>query len=197
VRVLGRIRLSQDSRESTSVERQREVIESWASAHKHEVIGWASDVNISGSVRPFDTPGFAPWLDQRASDWDIVCVWKLDRLGRNAIQLSELFGWCQDRDKIVVSCSESIDLSTWAGRMLASVIAGLAEGELEAIRERTRASRDKLRSSARWPGGKPPYGYKAVPVDGGGWTLVEDQEAAEVIRRVVRGLLDGATLTAL
>ena len=115
--------------------------------------------------------------------------------GAQRDQLSELFGWCQEHGKILVSTSESIDLSTWAGRMLASVIAGLAEGELEAIRERTRASRAKLRSSARWPGGKPPYGYKAVPLDGGGWTLVEDREAAGVIRRIVRELLDGASLT--
>ncbi len=194
-RVLGRVRLSQDREESTSVERQREVIEQWAQAHGHSVIGWAQDLNVSGSVRPFEAPGFAPWLDQRASEWDIVCAWKLDRLGRNAIQLSELFGWCNDHGKILVSTSESIDLSSWAGRMLASVIAGLAEGELESIKERTRASRAKLRSLARWPGGKPPFGYKAVPIDGGGWTLVEDREAAEVIRRIVRGLLDGATLT--
>jgi site-specific DNA recombinase len=79
--------------------------------------------------------------------------------------------------------------------MLAGVIAGLAEGELESIRERVRESRAKLRRLARWPGGKPPYGYKAVPLDGGGWTLIEDPEAAAVIRRVVGGLLDGATLT--
>jgi site-specific DNA recombinase len=194
-RVLGRVRLSQDREESTSVERQREVIEQWAQAHGHEVIGWAQDTNVSGSVRPFEAPAFAPWLDQRASEWDIVCAWKLDRLGRNAIQLSELFGWCQAHGKILVSTSESIDLSTWAGRMLAGVIAGLAEGELEGIRERVRASRAKLREAARWPGGKPPYGYKAVPLSGGGWTLIEDPEAAAVIRRIVRELLDGGTLT--
>jgi len=193
-RVLGRVRLSRSTEESTSIERQREVIEQWASAHRHHVIGWAEDVDVSGSVRPFDTPGLGPWLD-RMGEFDILAAWKLDRLGRNAIQLSELFGWCQTNGKTLVSCSESIDLGTWAGRMLAGVIAGLAEGELEAIRERTRASRAKLREAARWPGGKPPYGYKAVPLDGGGWTLVEDREAASVVRRIVRDLLDGATLT--
>jgi site-specific DNA recombinase len=195
LRVLGRVRLSQDRLESTSVERQREVIEQWAQAHHHQIVGWAEDISVSGSVRPFDTPGLGPWLDQRAAEWDVICAWKLDRLGRNAIQLSELFGWCQTHGKTVVSTSESIDLSTWAGRMLAGVIAGLAAGELEAIRERTRASRAKLRESARWPGGKPPYGYKAVPLGGGGWRLVEDREAADSVRRIIRDLLDGATLT--
>lgn len=194
LRVLGRVRLSRDREESTSIERQREVIESWALAHGHSVIGWAEDLDVSGSVRPFDTPGLGPWFD-KLEQWDILATWKLDRLGRNAIQLSELFGWMQTNNRTLVSCSESIDLSTWAGRMLAGVIAGLAEGELEAIRERTRASRAKLREAARWPGGKPPYGYRAVPLDGGGWTLAVDPEAAEVVRRIVRDLANGATLT--
>lgn len=214
-RVLGRVRLSRDREESTSVERQREEIQRWAQAHDHRIIGWAEDVDVSGSVRPFDTPGLGPWFD-KLEEWDILATWKLDRLGRNAIQLSELFGWCLENDRTLVSCSESLDLSSWAGRMLAGVIAGLAEGELEAIRERTRASRAKLREAARWPGGKPPYGYLAVPPgnvdprckppkvhrasclchDGPGWALKIDREARDVIQRIVDDLvLDGATLT--
>jgi site-specific DNA recombinase len=75
--------------------------------------------------------------------------------------------------------------------MLASVIAGLAEGELEAIRERTRASRAKLRDAARWPGGKPPYGYRAVPrTDGAGWSLEIDPESSRIVRRIVESVLD-------
>lgn len=195
LRVLGRLRLSRSTDESTSIERQRDVIQQWADANGHHVVGWAEDVDVSGSVDPFDTAALGEWLNQRAPEWDAVCAWKLDRLGRNAIQLNRLFGWCQEHGKTVVSCSESIDLGSWAGRMLASVIAGLAEGELEAIRERQRSSRAKLRESARWPGGKPPYGYRAVPRDGGGWSLQVDPEASEVVRRIVDDLLDGTPIT--
>ncbi len=160
------------------------------------MVGWAQDIDVSGSVDPFDTPALGPWLNDRAPEFDIVACWKLDRLGRNAIQLSKLFGWAQAHDKIIVSCSESIDLSTWAGRMLASVIAGLAEGELEAIRERQRSSRSKLRESARWPGGKPPYAYRAVRrADGAGWQLEVDPESSRVVRRIVDAVLDGTPIT--
>ncbi len=194
MRVLGRVRLSRSTEESTSVERQREVIQQWASANGHEIVGWAEDLDVSGSVDPFDTPGLGPWLNHRAGEWDVICSWKLDRLGRNAIQLNRLFGWCQDHDKTVVSCSESIDLGSWAGRMLASVIAGLAEGELEAIRERQRSSRSKLRQLGRWPGGKPPFGYRAVKTDDG-WRLVIDDDAELVVRRIVDSVLDGKPLS--
>jgi site-specific DNA recombinase len=97
MRVLGRLRLSRSTEESTSIERQREIIQQWADTNKHTVIGWAE---------------LGEWLNRRAPEWDILCAWKLDRLGRNAIQLNRLFGWCGEHDKTVVSCSESIDLST-------------------------------------------------------------------------------------
>ena len=117
MRVLGRLRLSRSTEESTSIERQREIIQQWADLNNHAVVGWASDIDVSGSVDPFDTPELGKWLNQRAPDWDIICAWKLDRLGRNAIQLNKLFGWWNEHGKTVVSCSESIDLGNWAGRM--------------------------------------------------------------------------------
>ena len=109
------------------------------------MVGGAKDIDVSGAVDPFETKQLGEWLNNRAPDFDIVCAWKLDRLARNAIQLYRLFGWCGEHDKTVVSCSESIDLGSWAGRMLASVIAGIAQGELEAIKERQRGSRQTTR----------------------------------------------------
>lgn len=183
-----------DRDESTSIERQREIIEQWSSANGHRIVGWAEDKNVSGSVDPFDTKGLGPWLGDRAPEWDIVCVWKLDRLGRDAIKMNAVFGWCIDHSKTIVSATEGIDLSTPVGRLIANVIAFLAEGERAAISERVRGSRAKLRQIARWPGGKPPYGYEAVELDGGvGYKLVIDTQAKAVVKRIVRDLLDGST----
>lgn len=195
-RVLGRLRLSRSTEESTSITRQREIIEQWAEANDHVIAGWAIDDGISGSVDPFDTPQLGDWLENRAPDFDLIACWKLDRLGRNAIKLNKLFGWCQDHDKTVVSCSESIDLGTPVGRLIANVIGFLAEGELESIRERVTGSKAKLRELGRWAGGKPPYGYKAAPnPDGVGWHLEIDPKAAKVVDRIVREVIDGKPLT--
>ena len=60
--------------------------------------GWASDIDVSGAVDPFETRQLGQWLGHRAPEWDILCAWKLDRLGRNAIQLNRLFGWCGEHD---------------------------------------------------------------------------------------------------
>lgn len=194
-RVLGRTRLSVDSDESTSIERQQEVITAWAEANGHTVVGWAEDTDVSGSVDPFDTPSFGDWLNNRADAFDVIVSWKLDRLSRNSIKLNKLFGWCIDHGKTVVSTAEAVDLGTPVGRLIANVIAFLAEGELEAMRERQLSSRRKLRESARWPGGKPPYGYYAVDnPQGSGKVLAIDPEAHAVVRRIVDQLLDGIPL---
>ncbi|MBS1692278.1 MAG: recombinase family protein [Actinobacteria bacterium] len=190
------MRLSRSTEESTSIERQREIIQQWTSANGHTLVGWAEDIDVSGSVDPFDTPGLGAWLGDRAAEWDVLCAWKLDRLGRDAVRLNKLIAWCQDHDKTMVSCTEGIDISTPVGRLIANVIAFLAEGELEAIRERQVSSRRKLRELARWPGGKPPYGYTAVRnADGAGWHLEVDPLAAAVVRRIMDNLLDGVPLT--
>jgi site-specific DNA recombinase len=105
LRVLGRLRLSRSTEESTSIERQREVIQQWADSGGHTVVGWAEDLDVSGAVDPFDTPALGEWLSRRAPDWDVLCAWKLDRLGRDAIRLNKLFGWAIDHGKTVVSAT--------------------------------------------------------------------------------------------
>lgn len=198
MRVLGRTRLSRSSEESTSIERQREIIESWANQHDHEIVGWAEDVDVSGSVDPFDTPELGSWLsDERKGEWDILCAWKMDRLARRTVPLHRLIGWTQDNDKTLVCIADNIDLSHWVGRLVASVIAGVAEGELEAIRERNAASHKKLREVGRWHGGQVIYGYTPAPHESGGWILVHDPEQVAVIHKVADLIIAGRSVRSI
>lgn len=201
LRVLGRIRLSREAGETgTSIERQREAIEQWAAMHGHEIIGWAIDSGVSGSLDPFDTPELGPWLaPARLKEWDALVAYRLDRLSRRVIPLNRLFGFVQEHGKTLASVSESLDLSTWIGRLVANVIAGVAEGELEAIRERNLSSQAKLRQLGRWHGAGVPYGFSTVKRQGGdilwvlpsgepvvadspGWYLVHNETEKRVLR---------------
>lgn len=68
-----------------------------------------------------------------------VVVWKLDRLSRRQHEgISLLAAWC-DQGVRVVSVTQQIDLNGAVGRMLASVMFGLAEIEQEYRRERQAA----------------------------------------------------------
>lgn len=190
-RVLGRVRLSRFTKESTSVERQQEIILNWAQANDHVVTAWAIDVDLSRSVDPWDAPELGPYLGrvEKMDEYDILAVWKLDRLGAGSIILHKVMSHCQKHDKTLVSVSENLDLSTWVGRMVAAVIAGLAEGELEAIKERTQGSQAKIRSLGRWHGGRHPFGYTPVK-ENDGWYLKIDPDSAEIVREIFRRVLN-------
>jgi DNA invertase Pin-like site-specific DNA recombinase len=70
---------------------------------------------------------------------DTVVVWKLDRLSRKTQEgINLLADWC-DRGVRVISVTQQIDLRGSVGRLLASVLFGLAEIEREYLRERQAA----------------------------------------------------------
>lgn len=195
--MLGRVRLSRFTEESTSVERQREAIESWAKIHGHVIVGWAVDVDFSRSIRPFDAPELGPWLNEpaKAAQWDILVAKRLDRLGAG-LKLAPLYSWCLENDKDIICTTQPFNLRTPEGRIIANVLAEIAQGEWEATQERVLDSRQKLRELGRWPGGQPPYGYVPVKTEDG-WLLEQDPHAVEVIRGMIALLSAGASLAGI
>lgn len=194
-RVVGRLRISRETEESTSLERQKELIIQWCDLHGHVIVGWAIDKDVSGSVDPFETKGLGAWLTEDAvSKYDILAAWKLDRYGRRVIPLNKLFGFCLDHGKALVCISDQIDLGTWVGRLVANVLAGVAEGELEAIKERTTASRAKLLKIGRWPGGAPPYWLEKYKADVG-YKLRPVPDRAKVVLQAIDDVINGASVS--
>ncbi|MGH7238611.1 MAG: recombinase family protein [Candidatus Saccharimonadales bacterium] len=65
-----------------------------------------------------------------------VVVWKLDRLARSLKEgVNILADWCK-RDVRVVSITQQIDLSGTVGHLIASLLFGVAEIELQHAKER-------------------------------------------------------------
>ncbi len=81
-------------------------------------------------------------------------VWKLDRISRRQLDgISVLADWC-DRRVRVVSMTQQIDLRGAVGRMVASVLFGVAEIELEYRRERQAAGIRVARKRGAYKGRK-------------------------------------------
>jgi Resolvase, N terminal domain len=68
-----------------------------------------------------------------------VVVWKLDRLGRSLQEgVSVLADWCQ-RGVRIIAITQQIDLSGPMGHLIASLLFGIAEIELQHAKERQAA----------------------------------------------------------
>src|SRR5271165_2624668 len=94
----------------------------------------------------------------------IVC-WRLDRLGRTASGLTRLFDELIAAGVTLVSLRDGIDLLTPAGRLIANVLASVAQYETEVRGERIRAGIDVKRARGeKWGNGRPKgSAHKATP----------------------------------
>jgi DNA invertase Pin-like site-specific DNA recombinase len=100
---------------------------------------------LSGASTREQRPGLASLLDY-ARPGDAIVVVGIDRLGRNAAEVMATIRELRDRDIVLRSLREGIDSSNATGRMVAGVLASLAELELELGRERRAAAREARRA---------------------------------------------------
>src|SRR6478609_5642875 len=100
---------------------------------------------LSGTSTRQQRPGLAALLDYARQD-DAIVVVGIDRLGRNAAEVMTTIRDLGERGIVLRSLREGIDTSNATGRMVAGVLASLAELELELGRERRSASREALRA---------------------------------------------------
>lgn len=191
------VRLSRLTDASTSPERQREVNTGWCHQHGATLAGEALDLDVSGSVSPFEREGLGPWLtDDPPEPWTVMVAWRLDRVSRSALDTLQLLEWLQERGKRLVTVDDGIDTGTSMGRLFVQIAGIFAQLERETIKERTLASRAALRAAGRYGGEQVQYGHKAVPLDGGGYRLDLDPVAAEGVKFAAREVLAGASVAA-
>jgi DNA invertase Pin-like site-specific DNA recombinase len=85
----------------------------------------------------------------------MVVVWKLDRLSRRLRDgVNILADWCERAMKVVV-ITQQIELNGAVGRMIAALLLGLAEIELEYRAERQAAGIEVARKKGIYKGRKP------------------------------------------
>ena len=148
-----------DQVDGTSLEEQRRMCEAAVTAHAWEVAEVYSDRGASGtsSTRPEWQRMLA---DCRSGKVQAVVVAKLDRFARkaaDAITETDRFG---DLGVTLVVVKEQIDMSTPAGRMMRTMLAGIAEMERDMIVDRTTNGQRAKARNGEWPGGRPPFGWR-------------------------------------
>jgi len=133
---------------------------------------------VSGSVAAAERPGFMRLFD-RMENGDVLIVTKLDRLGRNAMDIRQTVERLA-ASEIRVHCLAlgGVDLTSPAGKMTMQVISAVAEFERDLLIERTHAGIARAKASGK-RFGRPP-------------ALNEEQKQAVLLR-----IDDGASISAI
>lgn len=111
--------------------------------------------SISGSVAASERPGFVRLLD-RLEAGDVLVVTKLDRLGRNAMDVRATVERLTEIG-VRVHCLAlgGVDLTSAAGKMTMQVLAAVAEFERDLLIERTQAGISRAKAAGK-AFGRPP-----------------------------------------
>lgn len=86
---------------------------------------------------------------------DVLVVWKLDRLGRNLLEILELVEQLNRDGIMLVSLTENVDTTSAMGRAFFQIAMVFAELERSMISERTRAGMAAARAAGKTFGRKP------------------------------------------
>jgi putative DNA-invertase from lambdoid prophage Rac len=109
---------------------------------------WHEDT-ISGSTNAMGRPGFAAMLE-KVRDGETLIVSKLDRLGRDAIDVIATVRMLAERDiRVVVHSLGGVDLASPTGKLLVTMLAAVAEMERDLLIERTHAGIARARSEGK------------------------------------------------
>jgi putative DNA-invertase from lambdoid prophage Rac len=104
---------------------------------------------VSGSTAAMEREGFRKLVDKL--DWDdVLVVTKLDRLGRNAMDVrSTVERLAEMQVRVHCLALGGVDLTSAAGKMTMSVIAAVAEFERDLLVERTQAGLSRAKAQGK------------------------------------------------
>jgi len=169
-----------------SLDAQFEASAAYVLSQQHE--GWKlvsdryDDGGISGGT--LERPALQRLLtDIDAGRFDMVVVYKIDRLTRSLADFAKLVERLEQAGCSFVSVTQAFNTSSSMGRLTLNVLLSFAQFEREVTAERIR---DKIAASKKkglWMGGTLPLGYDKDP-DPNARRLIINQREAETVRRL-------------
>lgn len=153
---------------------------------------------VSGSVPVSQRPGFQRLMD-KMEDGDTLVVTKLDRIGRDSIDVQTTVKLFTEKGiRLIVLQLGNLDLTSSAGELMVKVLAAVADFERDLIVERTQAGQARARAEGKHMGrpSKTTEGQKREIVAklSQGATVSEVARVYEISRATVIGIRESAAV---
>jgi site-specific DNA recombinase len=170
-----------------SLEAQEDHCRQWAAANGYEV------------VLVYSEPGKSAKTDQRpafqsavrfvlAGGADAILVHRADRFARNLFDYLRYRSQLEAQERMILSATETFfNGFSPETRLLASIIMAVAEFIAARIGQETIKGTGQKAKVGKWPGGRPPVGYKRQDKD----TIIPDPETGPAISQSFRDFASG------
>lgn len=177
---VGYVRVSTEdqAKEGVSLDNQRKRINALCIAKDWELTHIYADEGRSG--RDLKRDGVQELIDDcKKHSFDVVVIYKLDRLTRSVKDLGTLIEIFDKADVAFSSVSDNFDTTTANGKLVLNILGSVAQWERDIISERTT---DALahKKSERQIYSRLPLGFELGP-DG---CLIENQEELAIIGKI-------------
>ncbi len=183
--IAGYVRVSTDRQaEKYSIPQQIELIENYCKAKEWDLVKLYTDDGYTGA--DIKRPALQELLT-KLDNFDLVLVYKLDRLSRSQRDTLELIDVFSKHNVKFASIQENFDTSTPLGMAMVGILAAFAQLERETIKERMALGRQGRTKKGLWrAGSNVPTGYSYI----NGHLVIREDEAAQ-IRKIYELCLDG------
>ena len=175
-----RVSTPDQAEEGESLDLQKERLSSYAQSQGWKITEVYEDAGLSGGSS--NRPAFQKLVkDSKQREFDVVLVYKIDRLSRSILDFHETMKIFQENNIDFVSLTQQFDTSTSTGRLMLNILVDFANFEREINVDRAKDSYLN-RLYKGFHSGRTPYGYKRT----NGNNLVIIPEEAEKVKRIFR-----------
>jgi putative DNA-invertase from lambdoid prophage Rac len=198
MRVFGysRVSTSEQADEGASLAAQQQQIAGYAMMKGWTVAEHFVERAVSGSTPLADRPEGKRLL-ATIGKGDVVVSAKLDRAFRSAADALAVLEELKDQGVALHLIDLGGDVcGNGISKMVFTILAAVAEGERDRIRERIRDAKRHLTSQGVFSGGSRPFGYDIV-LDGETRRMVPNPAEMAVVERMQAMRKDGATYRAI
>ncbi|MFH8358695.1 recombinase family protein [Streptomyces anulatus] len=209
------LRLSRDTDGSASIDTQRSAYQAWMEGPEFQ--RWLAELGVTRDqveVREYVDAGVSGArplelrkdmkrlmrdveqsrrMDRAGVVRRMMIGWRLDRYARSVSEFLRLTAWGEAHALRIATTDNTINTGTPTGRMVAVVLAALAEWERDLIRGRIVDGHTTRRAQGRWGSGRAPFPYRVVRRDGAAY-LEPDPPLVDRARAGIQELINDGTV---
>lgn len=167
-----RVSTEEQAKEGYSISAQKQRLQNYLKSQGWNLYNVYVDEGYS--AKNLDRPSMKKMIsDIEKHKFDVVLVYRLDRLVRSVIDLHQLLQLFDKHEVMFKSATEMFDTTSAMGRFFITLVGAMAEWERENLAERVHMGMKRMAEEGKRPGAVAPFGYDYVD----GKLIINKQEA--------------------